>query len=127
MIVLDASVLIALFGRSDAHNERSRSFFEKHVAEGFVVHPLTLTEVLVGGARLGKLHQLNRDIHAMGVEVAQPDSDEPLLLAEIRNSTGLKLPDCCVLVTALRLSAPLFTFDAQLARVAAAQGLTLAE
>ncbi len=126
MIVLDASVLIALFGRSDAHNARSQRFFESHLLEGFVIHPLTLTEVLVGGARLGKLNQLDRDIRAMGVEVSQPDLGEPLLLAEIRSVTGLKLPDCCVLVTALQLAAPLFTFDEQLARVALSQGLTLA-
>jgi predicted nucleic acid-binding protein len=47
-------------------------------------------------------------------------------LAEIRAHTGLKMPDCCVLLAAERLSASkLATFDARLAQVAAEHGLAV--
>jgi predicted nucleic acid-binding protein len=47
-------------------------------------------------------------------------------LGELRATTGLKLPDCCVLYTAERHSAALATFDDTLANRAATIGLTVA-
>lgn len=63
------------------------------------------------------------DIHAAGITVAAHDDGEPLRLAELRASTGLKLPDCCVLDVAIRNQASLATFDNALATVAAARGV----
>ncbi len=37
------------------------------------------------------------DLRAAGIDAAPHDPDEPLRLAELRATTGLKLPDCCVL------------------------------
>jgi predicted nucleic acid-binding protein len=127
VIVLDASVLIALFSESDSHHERSARFFRRHAAGGFALHSMTLAEILVGGARAGRLAGLQRDIRAIGAEAIVPDAGEPLLLAEIRATTGLKLPDCCVLSAALLLAAPLVTFDDRLARAAASQGVGVVE
>jgi predicted nucleic acid-binding protein len=123
VIVLDASPVIALFNSADAHHEAAASLLAEHAAGGFGMHPLTLAEVLVGGARVGRANQMMAELRAMGVSQLTPPDDEPLLLAELRSTTNLKLPDCCVLATALRQTASLVTFDAGLADVAASLGL----
>ena len=124
MIVLDASVVIALLDPNDRHHLRATDLLAEHAAAGFRMHQLTLAEVLVGGVRVGRANQMLSDLRAMGVESVQPAPDEPLILAELRVATGLKMPDCCVLAVALRKSAPLATFDDQLARGAESLGLT---
>lgn len=124
MIVLDASVVIALFNISDDHHDAALAVLNDNARLGFGMHPLTLAEVLVGGVRVGRANQMLSDLRAMGVESVQPAPDEPLILAELRVATGLKMPDCCVLAVALRKSAPLATFDDQLARGAESLGLT---
>jgi predicted nucleic acid-binding protein len=47
-------------------------------------------------------------------------------LAQLRASTGLKLPDCCVLLAAQDSGAAIATFDKSLARSAQELGLPLA-
>jgi hypothetical protein len=66
-----------------------------------LVHALTLAEVLVGGVRIGKGVDMRADLQAAGIRLADRDDDESLHLAELRVTTGLKLPDCCVLDTAV--------------------------
>lgn len=65
------------------------------------------------------------DLRAAGVEVAGYDSDEPLRLAELRATTGLKLPDCCVLDVALHHHAAMGTFDETLASAARQRGVVV--
>lgn len=67
---------------------------------------------------------MRADLQAAGVQLAPRDADEPLRLAELRVTTGLKLPDCCVLDVAMTNRARLATFDRGLA--AAARGLGVA-
>ena len=54
MIVVDASVVIALLDQDDAHHANARSLAETHVSDGFLIHPITLAEVLVGAVRNGR-------------------------------------------------------------------------
>ncbi len=49
-----------------------------------------------------------------------------LRLAELRATTGLKLPGCCVLDVAIRHQARLATFDDALAAAARQRGVTVA-
>ena len=123
MIVLDASVIIAVLNPSDSHHSQARSILNTHAAGGYLVHQMTLAEVLVDPVRLGRAAQRMSELELMGVRAAQPDEREPLQLAELRASTGLRLPDCCVLVAATRGLSPLATFDARLERAALALGL----
>lgn len=125
MIVLDASVVIAVFYPADVHHDRAAELLERNAGGGFVVHQMTLAESLVGAATSGRLIQVRRQVQNMGIEVFEPDADEPLLVAEMRANTGLKLPDCCVLAAALSLSAPLITFDEKLRAVARAQSIVV--
>ena len=57
--------------------------------------------------------------------VAHQDGDEPLRLAELRVTTGLKLPDCAVLDVAIHHQASLATFDDALASAARRRGVTV--
>lgn len=123
MIVLDASVVIAFLNAADPHHHRASELLERHASGEFRMHQLTLAEVLVGAARIGRANQLLADLRAIGVHQHQPGSDEPIILAELRATTGLKMPDCCVLAAAQHEAASLATFDEQLARTAATLGV----
>lgn len=87
------------------------------------MHSLTLAEVLVGGVRVGRANQLFADLQSIGVLTLAPVPNEPMILAELHTTSGLKMPDCCVLTIALHDSSPVATFDERLARTAQAMGL----
>ncbi len=127
MIALDASVVIALLDSSDVHHSRAVSLMGSHASDGFLVHAITLAEVLVGAVRSGRGAQRQAELSAIGVAVAENNPDEPLFLAELRATTGLPMPDCCVLSVALRAESPIATFDARLGRAAAEAGLTVVD
>lgn len=118
MIALDASVVIAFLDANDAHHDEAAQIIEEHARTGFTMHSLTLAEVLVGAARTGRAGQLSADLRSIGIVTHVSPIDEPLVIAEIRAATGLKMPDCCVLATATHHAASLATFDEQLARAA---------
>lgn len=121
VIVLDASVVIALLNPHDRHHSRSTDLMAEHAGHGFRMHQLTLAEVLVGAVRAGRGAQRFNDLMSLGVVAHEPGANEPLILAELRATTRLSMPDCCVLAVARQETVPLATFDGQLAR--AAQGL----
>jgi predicted nucleic acid-binding protein len=120
VIALDAGVLIAHLSPAGAHRETATRLLVDTADQGLVAHSLTVAEVLVGAARVGRAREMRDDLEALGVQVADRLDDDPLRLAELRASTGLRLPDCCVLLTAATsCGATLATFDRALARVAA--------
>ena len=110
MIVLDASVVIAFLDPNDAHHDAAQAVIVGELGKSaesvsiFGLHPLTIAEILVGGVRNGRAHQMLADLRSVGIVPIPSPSDEPLLLAELRTTTGLKMPDCCVLVVALAQS-----------------------
>lgn len=79
----------------------------------------------MGAVRGGRGMQLWDDLVGMGVSTHVADVGDPLLLAELRASTGLKLPDCCVLLVARSAGLPVATFDARLADAAKSLGLVV--
>ena len=62
----------------------------------------------------------------MPSKVPSPQGDAAHRLGELRATTGLKMPDCCVLYTAVRHNAAVATFDDTLAKRAKNIGLTVA-
>ena len=124
MIALDASVLIAHLNPADPHHRAATEVLLAGTPGEMLVHTITMAEVLVGGVRVGQGALMREDIHAAGIAVAGHDDGEPLRLAELRASTGLKLPDCCVLDVAIRHQASLATFDNVLAAEAARRGVS---
>lgn len=125
MIVLDASVLIAHLDAADAHHERATTLLTEAADEPLGISPLTLAEVLVGPARAGKLPAAESAIDDLEV-IAVPFTDNAATrLAELRATTGLRMPDCCVLLAAESTQAQLATFDERLAASAVKLGLTV--
>lgn len=108
MIVADASVLIAWLDDHDVHHEQAIDVLAG--IEEFVVHPLTLAEVLVHPERHGRGESVAARLDAIGMRVSDLAID-PLALATLRVSTGLKMPDCVVLACADRHGLPVATFD----------------
>jgi predicted nucleic acid-binding protein len=126
MIVLDAGVLIAHLNPLDSHHDAATQLLLESSLGNLLVHSITLAEVLVGGARIGRGLQMHADLQAAGVQLAgYHDEQEPLRLAQLRATSGLKLPDCCVLDTAMSNNASLATFDNALAMAARQHGIAV--
>lgn len=123
MIAFDASVLIAHFSPTDLHHRVATEKLKAGVPGQMLVHLVTMAEVLVGGVRAGQVTTMRDDLLAAGLTLADHDDDEPARLAELRASTGLKLPDCCVLDVAIHNQAALATFDEALAGAARRRGV----
>ena len=122
MIVLDANVMIAILDSSDAHFQAAQRIFLNHTTERLVAHRITVGETLVQPARAGRTAAAVAALAMLGVGYLD-EPDDPAELAKLRASSGLRLPDCCVLYAAIREGANLATFDARLARVAAEAGV----
>jgi predicted nucleic acid-binding protein len=123
VIVLDASVLIAYLDRNDNHHDRAYTLLEREVGDDFAVNTLTLAEVLVAPAREGRIDAVRAALLDLGIaEMAFP-SETAVSLADLRASTTLKMPDCCVLLAAEHSQARLASFDDRLAAAASSRGL----
>jgi predicted nucleic acid-binding protein len=125
MIVLDASVLIAHLDADDAHHVRANELLQSFSPEPLGASPITLAEVMVGPARAAKLDRAAATLRLLEVARVDLENDAPIRLAMLRASTGLKLPDCCVLLAAERSGGALSTFDGHLSAAAEAYGYTV--
>lgn len=123
MIVLDASVLIAHLDGRDAHHAAATERLLDAAAEQFAASSITLAEILVAPTRTGRAAEARAALRTLDVrELPVPAGAAPRLAA-LRVETGLKLPDCCVLLAAEDANATVVTFDDRLAREAARLGL----
>jgi predicted nucleic acid-binding protein len=123
VIVLDASVLIAHLDERDTQHERAVERLLAAAGEPFACSPITRAEVLVGPARAKRTDVAATALATLGVDDVAPGSDAPTRLAILRADTGLKLPDCCVLLAAQDAAASqVVTFDERLAREASRLG-----
>ena len=125
MILLDASVLIAHLDATDLHHERASAFLCDAAEEALAASPITLAEVLVGPARAGKVDRGSAVLQELNVTSVPLLDDAPVRLAILRVGTGLKMPDCCVLLAAEQTHGALATFDDRLADAATKRGLAV--
>lgn len=125
MIVLDASVLIALFDARDPHHDKARELLRRTVGQPRGISTLTLAEVLVGAVRAGRCGTALRATEKLGIRELGFQPGAAAALAELRAETGLKLPDCCVLLAARQQDASVATFDDRLAAGAPRLGLSV--
>ena len=114
MIVVDASVLIAFLDPNDAHHDAAVEILED-ASPPLLVHLITAAEVLVAAVRNNVADAVWADLITIGVEIDDTAID-PLLLAKLRVKTGCKMPDCCVLASAVTRSTAVATFDERLRR-----------
>ncbi len=119
MIVLDASVLIAYLDSDDNHHLAAETMLAGAIDDDLGANPLTLAEVLVVPARDGRLESAQTALRDLEVDELPFPPDTAVRLARLRASTGLKMPDCCVLLTAQGTGATVASFDDRLAQTAA--------
>ncbi len=126
MIVLDASVVIGVLDGNDAHHEAAAGVLSDVGAADLGISPVTLAEILVGPTRAGQADRAQAVLEAIDVRTIEWTAGASARLAALRVTTGLKLPDCCVLLAAEQAAADgLATFDDRLARVATERGITV--
>ncbi len=125
MIVLDASVLTAHLDSTDALHDRAVALLMASGDEALAASALTLAEILVGPARTQRLDDATVALSRLEIATVPLDDAPPVRLATLRAATGLKLPDCCVLLAAERTNAEIATFDLRLAAVAGQRGLAI--
>lgn len=125
MIVLDASVLIAYLDSDDNHHVAAEALLVGAIDDDLGANPLTLAEVLVVPARDGRLESAQTVLRELEVDELPFPRDTAVRLAQLRASTGLKMPDCCVLLAAEDAGAAVASFDDRLARTAEDRNLTI--
>ena len=123
MIVLDASVLIAHLDPRDALHEAADERLLDASDQPFGASTITLAEALVAPLRAGALATTRAALRSLGVEELLLPAGAAERLAALRADTGLKLPDCCVLLAAEEANGGVLTCDERLARAAADRGL----
>jgi predicted nucleic acid-binding protein len=123
VIVLDASVLIAFLDGDDKHHAAAEQLLMQAIDDDLAVNPLTLAEVLVVPVRDGRLDPVLAALSALEVQELPFPADAALRLAQLRAATGLKMPDCCVILAAEHAAATLASFDERLAQTAASRKL----
>lgn len=126
MIILDASVLIGHFEPADAHHADASALLRARARESFGASVITLAEVYVGAARAGQADTLHRLLEQLQIESLELPARAARRLGELRATTKLKMPDCCVLYSAQQHNAVIATFDDKLAARATELGLTVA-
>lgn len=123
MIVLDASVLIGFIFDQDAHHAAAVALLRDEAGNAFGVSPVTLAEALVAPTRLGRVAAAERMLLEIGVTEIPLPRDAALQLAELRVESGLKMPDCCVLLAAITSNGAVATFDSRLKSVATSRDI----
>ena len=123
MIVLDASVLIGFIFDQDAHHAAAVALLRDEAGNAFGVSPVTLAEALVAPTRLGRVAAAKRMLLEIGVTEIPLPRDAALQLAELRVESGLKMPDCCILLAAITSNGAVATFDSRLKSVATSRDI----
>jgi predicted nucleic acid-binding protein len=120
-LILDASVLIGLLDRRDAHHEQAVRDVEAADLGGrtLLTPASAYSEALVAFARAKELAAASRTISAIGISVA------PLTAAIAERAAGLRarhgrllLADAVVLATARELGGELLSYDRVLSAIA---------
>jgi predicted nucleic acid-binding protein len=126
VIILDTSVLIAHLDTNDAHHLRANQLLTEHVHAVFGTNVITRAEVLVGPAKHGRRRAIEEILDRLEIHTHGLPDDVAGQLAELRATTRLHLPDCCVLLTAESTGAlQIATFDQKLAKAATDRGITV--
>jgi predicted nucleic acid-binding protein len=99
LIVLDASVLIAVLDPADAHHLAARVALDEYADGDLRIPAHTLAEALVHPARMGKEGDARRSIAALEIAVDPVDEAVAVTAASLRAEHGnaLRMPDALVL------------------------------
>jgi predicted nucleic acid-binding protein len=127
VIVLDASVLIAHLDARDPHHQAAVELLRAHAVELLGASQISLAEALVAPARAGRLEDAREALEKLSVhELAFGHNASPRL-AGLRAETGLKMPDCCVLLTAEDHHCGIASFDRHMCQRARDLGIPVVD
>jgi predicted nucleic acid-binding protein len=119
LIVLDASVLIAVLDGDDVHHRAARTALEEHAEDDLRVPAHTLAEALVHPARTGRDREVRRLIAALEIVIDPIDEEVAVVAARLRTKHGssLRMPDALVIAHAnVRKAKKVLTADARWAQ-----------
>ena len=121
LIVLDASVLIALLDPADAFHGAAIAALDEHAAADLKVPASAFSESLVGPARRGRAKAARQAVEALLVDVVPITDRIAEAAAELRaREAKLRLPDALVIATGVALGADtILTGDAAWRRLSA--------
>lgn len=122
-LVLDASVMIALYNDKDIHHNWAIDLMFQSTAETFHMSSLNLAEVAVQPTKLGVAQKFFAGISGLNLQVSGLSEQDGLELAQIRAFTNVPMPDCCVIQLAQTKLAPVATADRALAKAAKSLGI----
>ena len=126
MIALDASFLIATFELRDEHHWAAVQTLPIVLPSDLVASAVTIGETLVRPLATGRSQEIEERLDGLGIVRRAVPEDAGLRLAQLRVATGLKLPDCCVLLAAQDAGATaVASFDDPLRATADGRGLAL--
>lgn len=101
LIVLDASVLVALLDPADARHAAATAALRLHAGDDLRVPASAYAECLAGPARAGRLDEAKRAIRSLVVQVVPLTDYVAEEAAELRaRHAGLRLADALVVATA---------------------------
>jgi predicted nucleic acid-binding protein len=123
VIIVDASVLIGYLDRTDAHHGAAVDLLAREIEDDLAASSLTLAEVYVGPAKTGRLEQAVAAVRDLEVVERPLPASGAISLAELRARSGLRLPDCCVLLLAQEARGLVASFDKRLLKAARGLGL----
>lgn len=124
-VTLDASVVIAYLNADERHHQEAVDLLETWAPGRLCMSSLTLAEVLVAYARADRMAEGRSMLADLGIEELPMPEDAAAHLAGLRAATGLRLPDCCVLLAAEGGQTALASFDARLRAAATARGVAV--
>ncbi len=100
LIILDASLVIALLDSADRLHRPSLRAFERVAGDELVIPASALAETLVIPSRAGKLEEARAKIQLLDLRVAAVDESIAIEAARLRGRRrNLRLPDALVLAT----------------------------
>ncbi len=117
LVVLDAGVLIALFDEKDVHHKWAREVFVATCHLKLLMSSLTYAEVLVHPTRAGRAEVFEKSIAGLKLDIHPVTANDSRLIARVRATTSLKMPDAVVLHLAQSAGATLATTDLGLVTV----------
>lgn len=118
---MDASVIIGLLDRADAHHAQAVEDVEiaDRDRRSIILPASAYSEALVAFARADRVTEAREAIASMGISVVPLTAKIAEAAAELRaRHQHLRLPDAMVLATARALNAGLLSYDHRLTTVA---------
>jgi predicted nucleic acid-binding protein len=118
VVVVDSGVVIGLLDGSDAHHSAARGALADHRDDDLRIPSSAYAEAIVRPAREGRIDEVRRDLHALGLAVDAIPEPSAAAAARLRARHGLRLPDALVLGHAEAIDADvILTTDARWRRI----------